>query len=91
MTLEKFDSQERAEHLLSVLATCPVESAAVEQINTALQQAYSAGKAVAEFECTWGGETGRPSCNGHEHVYEDGSGYICRHCGVDMDDEHSDD
>lgn len=33
----------------------------------------------------------RSSCNGHERVYEDGSGYICRHCGVDMDDEDSDD
>lgn len=29
----------------------------------------------------------RPSCNGHERIYEDGSGYICRHCGIDMDDE----
>lgn len=28
-----------------------------------------------------------PTCNGHERVYEDGSGYICRHCGADMDDE----
>lgn len=27
-----------------------------------------------------------PTCNGHECIYEDGSGYICRHCGVDMDD-----
>ena len=26
-------------------------------------------------------------CNGHERIYEDGSGYICRHCGADMDDE----
>lgn len=29
----------------------------------------------------------RPSCNGHERIHEDGSGYICRHCGIDMDDE----
>lgn len=29
----------------------------------------------------------RLSCNGHERIYEDGSGYICRHCGIDMDDE----
>jgi hypothetical protein len=27
------------------------------------------------------------TCNAHERVYEDGSGYICRHCGIDMDDE----
>jgi hypothetical protein len=27
------------------------------------------------------------SCNVHERIYEDGSGYICRHCGTDMDDE----
>lgn len=27
------------------------------------------------------------SCNGHERVYEDGSGYICRHCGMDMDED----
>lgn len=27
------------------------------------------------------------SCNGHERIYEDGSGYICRHCGADMDDD----
>jgi hypothetical protein len=26
-------------------------------------------------------------CNGHERIYEDGSGYICRHCGEDMDNE----
>lgn len=26
------------------------------------------------------------SCNGHERVYEDGAGYICRHCGEDMDE-----
>lgn len=28
-----------------------------------------------------------PICNGHERIYEDGSGYVCRHCGMDMDDE----
>ncbi len=22
-------------------------------------------------------------CNGHERVYEDGAGYVCRHCGID--------
>ncbi len=27
------------------------------------------------------------SCNGHERIYEDGSGYICRHCGIDMDNK----
>lgn len=27
------------------------------------------------------------TCNSHERVYEDGSGYICRHCCADMDDE----
>lgn len=29
----------------------------------------------------------RPSCNSHERIHEDGSGYICRYCGIDMDDE----
>lgn len=25
-----------------------------------------------------------PTCNSHELIYEDGSGYICRHCGKDL-------
>ncbi len=87
MPLEKYDFSERAEHLHTVLATCPADTAAIEQINSALQQAYSAGKAAAEFDCTWGAENSRPTCNSHERIYEDGSGYICRHCGMDMDDE----
>lgn len=29
----------------------------------------------------------QPTCNGCERIYEDGSGYICRHCGVDIGDE----
>lgn len=29
-------------------------------------------------------------CNQHERIYEDGSGYICRNCGVDMDPDFYD-
>lgn len=25
-----------------------------------------------------------PNCNSHELIYEDGSGYVCRHCGKDL-------
>lgn len=30
------------------------------------------------------------SCNSHERIYEDGSGYICRNCGADMDPDFYD-
>jgi hypothetical protein len=29
------------------------------------------------------------SCNRHERIYEDGSGYICRNCGADMDSDEA--
>lgn len=28
-----------------------------------------------------------PSCNEHEPIYDDGAGWICRHCGTEMDEE----
>lgn len=30
-------------------------------------------------------------CNGHQYVYEDGSGDVCRFCGTEMPDFDEDD
>jgi ribosomal protein L40E len=40
-----------------------------------------------EQNCVMRPEASAPSCSGHERIYEDGAGYICRHCGADLSDD----